>query len=102
LGINVDQCTWLRKNAEHTSKAAKKALWAMIRRFQDMNTLCLDTKIILFNTLVLPIANYACRTWGVYYLLPVESSIFTNMRASLDKIVPVEAKTGKKNTTRQH
>ncbi len=78
LGINVHQCMWLRKSAEHTSKAAKRALWAMIRRFQEMKILCLDTKIRLFNTLVLPIANYACQTWGVYYLLPVESSIFTN------------------------
>jgi hypothetical protein len=26
LDINVHQCTWLRKSAEHTSKAAKRAL----------------------------------------------------------------------------
>ena len=78
LGINFDQCNWLRKSAEHTSEAAKRALWAMIRIFQEMNILCLDTKFVLFNTLVLPIANYTCQTWGVYYLLPVESSIFTN------------------------
>jgi phosphoribosylaminoimidazole-succinocarboxamide synthase len=64
LDINVDQCTWLRKSAEQTSKAAIRALWAMIRRFQEMNILCLDTKLE-FSTLCFFVQDTAsCRSWS--------------------------------------
>ena len=78
LGIHFDQNKWLKNSVDYTTVAARRAMWALIRRMQELGIMCLDTKIRLFKSLVLSIGNYGCQVWGPPLLMPSQSCTFKN------------------------
>lgn len=65
LGLTIHRSRWFADCAGDMTRTAGKALHAMYYRTQRMGVLCTDTKLRIFSTMVMSIADYACQIWGV-------------------------------------
>jgi hypothetical protein len=79
LGLPVHEKDWYRGCARHLTDTAERAMWATIRRMQDLSISCLDVKIRIFNTMVMSVGSYGCQVWGVDFLrCKSERDVFSN------------------------
>jgi exonuclease III len=84
LGLPVHEKDWYRGCAQHLADTAERAMWATIRRMQDLSINCLDVKIRIFNTMVMSVGSYGCQVWGVDFLrCKSERDVFNNPLQSL-------------------
>jgi hypothetical protein len=69
---------WLHSAPTRLAHAAERAMWALLRRIQDLGIWALDTKLRLFDLLVVSVGSYASQVWGVSYFN------FTSLDSVLD------------------
>ncbi|MEW8545044.1 MAG: reverse transcriptase family protein [Candidatus Thiodiazotropha sp.] len=65
LGVNVASNGKFYQAQKHLSEQASKALFSLNKLFSD-NILCVQDKLKLFDSLILPILTYGCEIWGFY------------------------------------
>lgn len=63
LGVNVTSNGNFSHAQKHLSEQASKALYSLGHIF-DTNVLCVNDKLKLFDSLILPILNYGCEIWS--------------------------------------
>jgi hypothetical protein len=81
LGLPVSGTRWTKDCLQYTTTLARRAMWALIRKMGQSDTVPLQTKVMLFDTAVGSVASYGCSVWGVQYLeWRSEHHIFTRNR----------------------
>lgn len=65
LGVNISSNGKFYQAQKHLSEQASKALFSLNNLFRD-NILCVQDKLKLFDSLILPILTYGCEIWGFY------------------------------------
>lgn len=84
LGLPISSTRWTRDCLQHTTTLANRAMWALVRKMEQSDTVPLLIKLRLFDSAVGSVASYGCHVWGVQYLeWRSEHHIFTRNRAQL-------------------
>jgi hypothetical protein len=79
LGLMIHSTRYFKDCAAQLARSAAKAKHGLFQRFEYLGIQCLDTKLRLFNAIIMPIANYACQVWGIDHLkCDSENLIFNN------------------------
>lgn len=85
LGMTFDEKTGIRKAIQRGLQKARGAMFALVKRCNELGIHHVGIKCHLFDALLIPIINYGCEVWGPSNMVAGEKYI-AGMRDEVEKV----------------
>jgi Reverse transcriptase (RNA-dependent DNA polymerase) len=89
LGMYYDDTDSIRHALQHNMEKGRKAMYAMIRRCNELEMHNVRIMCHLFDSLVKPIIDYGCEVWGPMFLthgLTCDTSKKTDIQGQVEQV----------------